>query len=371
MAEAARPKWVPMAIMGVVGVGLMIGIAVWWHQKQTYVKTENAFVAADKVTIAPLIEGYVAQVLVDDNQVVRPGQVLVRLDAATLSTRLAQAKANTEALDAGARGIDDKAALEQAMIAQKAAGVDSAKAQAAMAADEMARYGALAGQGWVSASRAQSTKTAASQASASVAQAQAALEAERRSAQSLGSAKSQMMAQAEAARAGVEAARLDLARTEIRAPVGGVVGARAVRIGQYVRPGTALMSLVPLGQAYVVANFKETQVGRLHIGQPVEIRADAFGNQTIRGRIESFAPATGSEFALIPVENAVGNFTKIAQRLPVKIAVDPTSPLAGALRPGLSVEVSVDVRQTTGLSFAQAMPVGPSATVVAQGDGAR
>jgi membrane fusion protein (multidrug efflux system) len=156
-----------------------------------------------------------------------------------------------------------------------------------------------------------------------------------------------------AARAAVEQARIDLSRTEIRAPVAGVVGAKGVRVGQYVRPGGALMSVVPLSDAYVVANFKETQVSRLRIGQPVEIHADAFGKQAIKGRIDSFAPATGAEFALIPVENAVGNFTKIAQRLPVKIAVDRRQAFAGALRPGLSVDVRVDVRQNTGPSFAE------------------
>jgi membrane fusion protein, multidrug efflux system len=127
-----------------------------------------------------------------------------------------------------------------------------------------------------------------------------------------------------------------------------------VRLGQYVRPGGALMSIVPVADAYVIANFKETQVSRLRIGQPVEIHADAFGDKTIRGKVLSFAPATGSEFALIPVENAVGNFTKIAQRLPVKIAVDRAQPFAGALRPGLSVDVKVDVRRNTGPSFAEA-----------------
>lgn len=116
------------------------------------------------------------------------------------------------------------------------------------------------------------------------------------------------------------------------------------------------MSVVPLGEAFVIANFKETQVARLKIGQTVTIHADAFGKEQIKGRVDSFAPATGSEFALIPVENAVGNFTKIAQRLPVKITVDPKSSLAGALRPGLSVEVKVDVTEDTGPSFAEAQP---------------
>jgi membrane fusion protein (multidrug efflux system) len=202
----------------------------------------------------------------------------------------------------------------------------------------------------------QSAKAAADQAKAAVAQAQAALEAERRTADSLGSTKAQTLAQLEAARAAVQQARVDLSRTEIRAPVAGVVGARSVRPGQYVRAGSAMMSVVPLTDTYVVANFKETQVSRLRIGQPVEIRADAFGKQVIRGRVESFAPATGAEFAVIPVENAVGNFTKITQRLPVRIAVDRKQPLSGALRPGLSLHVKVDVTRDTGPSFAEAVP---------------
>ncbi|MDO8800310.1 HlyD family secretion protein [Phenylobacterium sp.] len=356
MAGVPGDRRVPILVGGVVALALIVGGGLWWTNKQRYESTDNAFIAADKVAVAPQVDGYVAQVLVEDNQRVAAGQVVARLDAASLQAKLAQAIANAAALDAAVRGVDDKSALETAMIAQRAAGVDSAHAQAQMATAELNRYGLLARQGWVSSQRAQSAKAAASTATAGVAQAQAALEAERRTAESLGSARAQTFAQAQAAHAAVDSARIDVSRTEIRAPVAGVVGAKAVRPGQYVRPGTNLMSIVPLGQAYVVANFKETQVSRLRIGQPVEIRADAFGRQTIRGHIDSFAPATGSEFALIPVENAVGNFTKIAQRLPVKIAVDPKEPLAGALRPGLSVEVKVDVRKDTGLGFADAAP---------------
>lgn len=356
MAGFVRRHLVPVVVGSVVAIAVIIGGVVWWTNKQAFETTDNAFVQADNVSVAPLVEGYVAEVLVIDNQPVSPGQVLVRIDPATIQAKLAQAEANAQALDAAIRAVDDKAALEQALIAQKAAGVRSAQAEAQLADAEMQRYGSLAGQGYVSAQRVQTARAAAGQASAAVAQAQATLEAERRSAQSLGSARAQTIAQAAAAHAAVEQARIDLSRTEIRAPIRGVVGARAVRPGQYVRAGSSLMSIVPLGEAYVVANFKETQVSRLRVGQPVRIRADAFGDKTIVGKVDSFAPATGSEFALIPVENAVGNFTKIAQRLPVRISVDRKDPLAGALRPGLSVEVRVDVRDDTGTSFAEAMP---------------
>jgi len=351
ISVTTRRRWTPILVGLATALALGAGGAVWWIGKQTYERTDNAFVEADKVAVASLVDGYVSEVLVEDNQPVQRGQLLVRIDAASIRARLAEMEANAQALEAGVAQVEDKARLAQAMIAEKAAGVDSARAAAQMANADSTRYGALARQGWVSSQRAQTVRTAQDQASAAVAQAQAMLEAERRTAQALGSARAQTQAQAQAARAAVDQARIDLSRTEIRAPVAGVVGARGVRLGQYVRPGAALMSIVPLGEAFVVANFKETQVSRLRIGQPVRIHADAFGKQAIEGRIESFAPATGSEFAMIPVENAVGNFTKIAQRVPVKIR---SQPLAGALRPGLSVQVRVDVTRNTGPSFAEA-----------------
>ncbi len=354
MPGLPKKRVVTLAAGGAAALAVAIGGGVWWIDKQRYETTDNAFVQADTVTIAPLVDGYVAEVLVGDNEPVRPGQVLVRIDPATIKARLAQAEANAQALEAAVQQVDDKVRLEQAMIAQKAAAVNAARAEAGLAAAELNRYGQLAQAGWVSTQRAQSARAAQQQATAAVDQAAAALEAERRAAASLGSARAQSVAQVAAARAAVEQARIDLSRTEVRAPTAGVVGAKGVRAGQYVRPGVALMSLVPLGDAYVVANFKETQVSRLRIGQPVEIRADAFGKEVIKGRVDSFAPATGAEFALIPVENAVGNFTKIAQRLPVKIAVDRRQPLAGALRPGLSLKVKVDVTEDTGPSFAEA-----------------
>jgi membrane fusion protein (multidrug efflux system) len=354
MARPGGRRLVPVLAGGAVLVAVAVGGGFWWTNKQHYEATDNAFVAADKVSVAPQVDGYVTQVLVADNQAVRAGDPLVRIDAASIRARLAQAEANAAALEAGVRQVDDKAKLEQAMIAQRLAGVASAQAQAKWTASELSRYGQLSKAGYASTQREQTARAAQDQATAAVDQATAALAAERQAAASLGSAREQTAAQAAAARAAVEQARIDLSRTEIRSPAAGVVGARGVRVGQYVRPGAALMTIVPLEEAFVVANFKETQVARLRIGQPVEIRADAFGDRTIKGRVDSFAPATGAEFALIPVENAVGNFTKIAQRLPVKIAVDRGQPLSGALRPGLSVEVKVDVTRKTGLSFADA-----------------
>lgn len=358
MAASDRKKLVPMLAGGVAVIAVATGGTLWFLDKQHYESTDNAFVEADTVQVSPQVSGYVAEVLVTDNQRVEPGQVLAKIDPSTFQARVDQAIANAGAADAAVRAIDDKSNLEQAMIAQRVAGVTSAQADAGRAKADLDRYDALARQGWVSQQKVQTTRAAATQSAAGVSSAQAALEAEKRAAQSLGSAKAQAVAQAAAAHAAVEAAKLDLERTVIKAPVAGVVGARSVRPGQLVQPGVALMSVVPLGQAYVVANFKETQVARIRVGQRVELKADAFGKQKIVGKVDSFAPATGQEFALIPVENAVGNFTKITQRLPVKIVVD-RGQLGAALRPGLSVEVKVDVRDRSGPSFAEAGQIAP------------
>lgn len=353
MAETKKKKLVPLLVAGVAGAAILVGGAFWYIDKQRFESTDNAFVQADTVSVSPQVTGYVAQVLVADNQRVEAGQVLATIDPSTFQAKLDQAIANAAALDAAIKSVDDKSVLEQALIQQRQAGVASAQADAGRARADLDRYDALAKQGWVSQQKVQTEAAGTKQSEATVASAQAALEAERRTASALGSARAQTVAQAAAAHAAVAQARLDLERTVIRAPAAGVVGARTVRPGQLVQPGVALMSVVPLGQSFVVANFKETQVARLRVGQPVEIHADAFGKEKIVGKVDSFAPATGQEFALIPVENAVGNFTKITQRLPVKIAVERQGKGA-ALRPGLSVEVKVDVRDRSGPSFADA-----------------
>jgi membrane fusion protein (multidrug efflux system) len=345
-------KKAPLLVAAVVGLVLIVAGAIWWHGKQRFETTDNAYVQADTVTVSPQIDGYVAEVLVADNQTVQPGQVLVKLDPAPAQAAVAQAQANVAAAIAAVRNVDDRAVLAQSQIAQQAAAVTSAAAQARLAEADLGRYGTLAGQGWVSKQRLQTASASADEARAAVVQAAAGLQTQKQQAASLGSVRSQSLAQVEQARAALDQAQINLDRTVIRAPAGGVVGARSVRPGQYVRPGGSLLSIVPLGQTYIVANFKETQVARMKLGQRVEIHADAFKGKTIVGRVDSFSPATGSQFALIPVENATGNFTKIVQRVPVKILVDPKDPLAAALRPGLSVDVKVDLKSGGGSTFA-------------------
>jgi membrane fusion protein (multidrug efflux system) len=348
----ALKKRLPLIVAATVVLALLAGGAAWWTGKQRWETTDNAFVKTDTTDVSPQIDGYVVEVPVADNARVRAGDVLVRLDDADARAALARAEANYQAALAGVGAVDARAQQEQAVIASRAAAVSEAEAQARLARGEVERYAALAQRGWVSDQRIQTERAAAARADAALAQARAGLAAEQRSVSVLGSSRAQSVASVEQARAELETARLALERTVIRAPVDGVVGARSVRVGQYVRPGASILSIVPLGDAYVVANFKETQVARLKIGQEVEIRADAFRGLALTGHIDSFAPATGSEFALIPIENATGNFTRITQRVPVRIRIDQAR--AAALRPGLSVEVRVDVRSGGGAAFADA-----------------
>ena len=354
----AVKKRLPLIVGGIVLIALLIGGFFWWQDKQRWEGTDNAFVQADTTLVSPQITGYVTEVLVADNERVQPGQILVKLDDADARAQLAQAEANLAAVIAGVSNVDARAIQEQATVAARAAAVTQAQAQANLANQRVARYGKLAQEGWVSQQGIQTEQAGAQTAAATVAQAQAALVAEQRTAAVLGSTRSQSVAAVDQARAAVDQAKTNLDRTVIRAAVGGVVGARGVRVGQYVRPGGQLLSIVPLGDSYIVANFKETQMDRLRIGQTVEITADAFPGEKLRGRIDSFSPATGSEFALIPVENATGNFTKITQRVPVRIVVDHREGGA-SLRPGLSVDIKVDLKSPGTTSFAQ------SATAVA------
>ncbi len=350
-------KRLPLFAAVIVGLALIVGGVIWWVNGQRWETTDNAFVQADTTLVSPQLSGRVTEVLVGDNQRVEAGQILVKLDDSDQKAELAQAEANLAAAIASVGHVDAQAEQEQATIAARAAAVTQANAQAGLARAEVDRYGKLAEQGWVSQQRIQTERASAATASAGVQQDQAALVAEQRTAGVLGSTRQQSVAAVEQARAVVDQARIALERTVIRAPAAGVVGARSVRAGQYVNAGTQLLSIVPLTQTYIVANFKETQLDKVRLGQTVEISADAFPGRKIEGRVDSFAPATGSEFALIPVENATGNFTKITQRVPVRIVVSGAD-RSLALRPGLSVDVKIDLKSQGGQSFAEAATTG-------------
>jgi membrane fusion protein (multidrug efflux system) len=319
------------------------------------VSTDAAYLQADSVAVAPRVRGLVAEVLVAHNQAVRRGDPLVRIDPEEFDARVASAQAELARAQAGL--LAAKAAfvsqaaeegLADANLRAARTAIASAAAQDARAQADRRRFDALTASGAVSGQEVDQVRAAAlsARSDADHARAEVAVSASQKSVSAARRASLEAnLAQARAA-VGAAQAALDLARQDeghavIRASIDGVVGDRQVEAGDYVQPGTRLMTLVPLRALYVTANFKETQVARMIAGQRATVRVDALPGRALTGRVESFAPGSGSEFSLLPFEPGTGNFTKIVQRIPVRIALDPGQAGLERLRPGLSSTVTV------------------------------
>jgi membrane fusion protein (multidrug efflux system) len=307
--------------------------------------TDDAYVKADSTIIAPKVSGYIAQVLVGDNQPVEAGQLLARIDDRDYKAALDQVHADVAASEAAARNLDAQLALQQPMIEQGKADVAAAEANLKFAQEEQARYDGLMKTGSGTIQRAQQTDAALHASNAQLQHSNSGLVAAERKPDVLTTERAKALAQLDHARAVEQQAALNLSYTQITAPVDGTVGARTLRVGQFVQGGTQLMAVVPLDAVYVVANFKETQLTHVRNGQPVEIEIDSFHGTKLRGHVDSLSPASGLEFALLPPDNATGNFTKIVQRVPVKIALEDHS-LQGLLRPGMSAQPTVNTKAT-------------------------
>lgn len=323
----------------------VIGYAAYWLSTGRYIEsTENAYVEADIAVIAPRVAGYVRAVHVGDNQPVRQGDVLVTLEDTDYRAHLAAAEAQLSAGQSAIGTAEAMTASRSAAIREADAALAAAQAEATRAETDRARLAKLLADGFVSRQRYDVAVAEAASRRAAVAQARATVAAARSGVTGATSERSSAAASSRAAAAEAEAARYELDNTVVRAPIDGVVGNRFARVGQYVRPGQQLMAVVPVEQVYVVANFKETQVARMTPGQPVKIAVDAYPDREVRGHVDSLAPAAGSRFSILPPENATGNFTKIVQRLPIKIMLDRPLPSDMRLFPGMSVEVNLDVR---------------------------
>jgi len=317
--------------------------------------TENAYVRGMVTIVAPKVDGYVAEVAVQDYMAVKAGDVLVKLDDRIYRQRLEQARSALAVQEANlANTAQARASREaaigssQAQIASAQAQLMNARAQLARAQADMRRATPLARDGSLSQRERDQTEAALHQAEATVKQAEAAaLQTQAGKAVATQDLRTVVVnrdavgAAVESARAAVRLAEIDLDNTQIRAPRDGHVGEVGVKLGQYVTPGTQLMAVVP-AQVWIVANFKEAQTARMAPGQPAHFRVDALADAQLTGHVERLSPATGSEFSVIKQDNATGNFTKIPQRLAVRIAIDADQPIAGRLRPGMSVVVNVD-----------------------------
>jgi membrane fusion protein (multidrug efflux system) len=343
-----RAKLVLLIALAVVAVALVAWL-IHYETRGKYVEgTNDAYIRADAVTVSPKISGYVEQVFVADNQDVKAGQPLVRIDARDYKAQTAQYQAQIDVAKANADNVRAGIREQEASIDQARAQLASSRADAAFAAGQVARYAPLAASGAETQEKLTTLRNQATQAAkTAAAQAASLTEAERR----IGSLQAQIRqaeAQGEAAQAQLAAADVNLGSTIVKASVDGRVGDKSVRVGQFVTQGTRMMSVVPLAAIYITANFKETQVGLMRPGQPASISVDALPGVTLKGHVESVSPGTGAQFSLLPPQNATGNFTKIVQRVPVRIAIDAGPEARRVLVPGLSVEVDVDTISARG-----------------------
>jgi membrane fusion protein, multidrug efflux system len=336
-----------MFLIGMALVALAAGavwLGNWWLVGRFIETTDDAYLQADSVTIAPKVSGYVTDVYVADNQAVKAGDPLVKLDVRQYQVSLAQSTATVDAREADIQHAQAQIDQQHANIAQAEAQEQVARVSLRHARDEVARYTPLAATGAETTERLAELTSTRDQAQATLAADGAAVDAARSQIGALTAQLAQARAQLEAARANAAQSKLDLDNTVVRSALDGRVGDRTVRVGQYVQPGTRMLSVVPVQSTYLEANFKETQIGRMRVGQPVELHVDALPGHTLHGVVDSFSPGTGSQFALLPPENATGNFTKIVQRVPVRIRIDTGPQTRKLLLPGMSVTVDVDTR---------------------------
>ena len=338
-----RPiTWIVLLLIigGAAGYG-----TYWWTTARFIESTDNAYLRADQVAVAPRVSGYVAEVLVADDQSVSAGQNLVRIDPATYSATLARqlADQNTRTADV---------VVAQSQLQQQLASVDEAQARLAgdvadarFAARQVDRYRGLAATGAETPEKLAQMINQRDKADAMVHTDSAALLAAQRQVTTAQAQIEQARAQVTAAQATADEAKLDVGNTLVTASIAGRVGDKTVRVGQYVQPGTRMLSIVPVQNIYVVANFKETQLARMSIGQHASVSIDALDGRSVDAVIESFAPGTGAQFSLLPPENATGNFTKIVQRVPVRLRLQADTATLARLVPGLSATVEVDTNQ--------------------------
>ncbi|WP_198244425.1 HlyD family secretion protein [methane-oxidizing endosymbiont of Gigantopelta aegis] len=331
------------AVISLIIILILVAIVYWLLQRQQYETTDNAYLKANKVLISAKVQGYVSQRLIDDNQRVKQGDVLVVIDDRDYQARLAQAEANMLAQKAQINRLKAMKQVQQARINSAKADVEAAKIKLALLRKDLKRFNNLIRQGSASTQSLDNIQTQVKQTAAELSSHEAQLLAEKGQLLTLDSDIEATKANLKSAQAQWQLAKLDLENTRVRAPFDGIIGRRGVEVGQLVTPGLALAYLVEDNKIWLEANFKETQVEFMRPGQPVEIHVDAYPDKTFYGEVKSFSPATGSEFSILPPENATGNFTKIVRRVPVKIVFDSDQDIR-LLKPGFSVVVSVKVR---------------------------
>ncbi|GLK66324.1 biotin/lipoyl-binding protein [Paracoccus kondratievae] len=335
---------IPTLIALIAGIAGLLIVLYAWHLppfRPAHPQTENAYIRGQLTSISPQLSGYVATVEVQDFQAVREGQVIARIDDRQYRQKLAQAQAALQGAQAALEIQRQSVHSARASLQSAEAALRSAEAARDTAKSNWDRAQALQSRGVTAQSSADQSELALRQAEAAVTQAESAIAVARENVAGAEVGLASKRAGIASARAEVELARIDLDNTVIRAPADGRLGQVGVRVGQYVTAGTVLVSHVG-PEVWVIANFKETELHGMRLGDRASFTVDAMRHRAFTGRIEAFSPATASEFSLLSSSNATGNFTKVAQRLPVRIAIDPGQEMAEYLEPGLSVVVTVD-----------------------------
>jgi membrane fusion protein, multidrug efflux system len=351
-AGAARRR-LPVKQAGLLGAAIVLAAAAivfgdrWWTVGRFTESTDDAYVGGNVTDIAPHISGFISEIAVTDNQYVRAGQLLIRIEPADFKAARERAQATVAQARASVTNLQAKMALQRSFIAQAQADLAASRDQMRFDAEDAARDRSLARAGAGSVRDAQHSATAYQAAQAMTLAAQARVRAARQQVGVLGAALRQAQASLDQAGAQLRTASLNLGYTELRSPIDGYVGDRSAQVGAYVTAGAQLLSIAPAHGLWVDANFKEDQIGRMRPGQPATIVADVDRGHVLHGHIVSLAPATGAVFSIIPPQNATGNFTKIVQRVPVRIVLDGADGTLGLLRPGLSTTASVDTRDGT------------------------
>jgi membrane fusion protein (multidrug efflux system) len=316
----------------------------YWTIGRFQVSTDDAYVKADSTTIAPKVSGYIGAVLIGDNESVKAGQVLAKIDDRDFRVALDQASADLDVAKAAVATKLASLTAQQSTIDAAQATIAVDQATLTFAEQDDKRYAQLASNGYGSVQNAQQAASRLAAGRAAVARDNASLQNATKQLDVLKAELAQAQATVSRDKALQNQAKLNLSYATVTSAVDGVVGNRTLRVGQYVQAGTQLMAVVPLTAAYIVANYKETQLADVHPGQPVAIVVDTYPGVTFSGHVDSIAPASGQEFALLPPDNATGNFTKVVQRIPVKIVLDPGTDFAGELRPGMSVYPTIETK---------------------------
>jgi membrane fusion protein (multidrug efflux system) len=350
----ATPLWSRLAIplFAVIVALAFVALATLrfdeWVGNAVIQTTNDAYVRAELTRLSSRVSGEVLSVGVTDFQRVKAGDLLIQIDPADYEAQVAQAEAAVAAAQAALDNLANQIELQYATIAQAQAARLSAEAMEVEARQEQERQQSLSQTESGTRQRLEQAVAAYAKAQADVRASRAVIAAQQHQLEVLQGTRKQRAADVEAAKATLAGTKLKLGYTKITAPFDGVVGERQVQPGDYVNIGTNLINVVPLPKVYVIANYKETQLTHVAPGQPVEITVDSFPREKLRGRVERIAPATGAQVALLPPDNATGNFTKVVQRIPVRIQFDENQPLLARLVPGMSVVTSIDTKAANG-----------------------